>query len=322
MTLPLDQLDHGFDETAERLSRRPWPVRPLRSTWSISFEFFPPTGEDSSSRFIETASRLAAYGPEFISVTHGAGGSTRERTHQAIDQLRGTTRVPVAGHLTCVGSSVAQTQVTIDRYAAAGVNRIVALRGDPPADSAGVDDGYPDAATLVAAIRARSDGDDYDISVAAYPETHPKASSPEADLENLKRKIDAGADRAITQFFFEPDVFLRFLERARAAGITAPVVPGIMPVVNFEQIARFAKRCGAAIPAWMGDLFDGLEDAPEVHQMISATIAAEQCRVLAEHGVTEFHFYTMNRSELTAAVCRILGVLPATVPAGIGQEAS
>lgn len=311
-----------YRAAAERLLRRPWPARPIRSEFSLSFEFFPPANEGSTGRFTSTITTLAAFSPSFMSVTYGAGGSTRERTHAAIARLQETTAVPVAGHLTCVGASRDQTQETIDRYAAGGVARIVALRGDEPEDGTAAADGYPDAAALVAAIRSRSDGDRYDISVAAYPETHPRASSPQADLDNLKRKLDAGADRALTQFFFDTDAFLRFLDRARRAGITAPIVPGIMPVVDFGQIARFARRCGTRIPDWMPGLFDGLDDAPDVHRMISATITAEQCRVLAEHGVTEFHFYTMNRAELTAAVCRILGMTPEPAKATTRRAAS
>lgn len=311
-----------YRAAAERLLRRPWPVRPIRSQFSVSFEFFPPTTEDSTGRFTSTITTLAAFSPAFMSVTYGAGGSTRERTHAAIARVQETTAVPVAGHLTCVGASNDQTQQTIDRYAAAGVTRIVALRGDEPQDGTTAAGAYPDAGALVAAIRARSDGDRYDISVAAYPETHPRAASPQADLDNLKRKLDAGADRALTQFCFDTDAFLRFLDRARGAGITAPIVPGIMPVVDFGQIARFARRCGTRIPEWMPGLFEGLDDAPDVHRMISATITAEQCRVLAEHGITEFHFYTMNRAELTAAACRILGMIPEPASATTRQVAS
>jgi methylenetetrahydrofolate reductase (NADPH) len=227
----------------------------------------------------------------------------------------------VAGHLTLVGATRDEIGVVIDDYIAAGVRHIVALRGDVPegadcrADGS-VAGGYRDAAELVAGIRAHvagTEAEDMQISVGAYPEVHPKAASPQADLDSLKAKLDAGADRALTQFFFDTDVFLRFLDSARSAGITAPIVPGIMPVANFTNICRFSERCGTTIPDWMHVLFADLDDAPEVHQMVAATVAAEQCRRLAEHGVNQFHFYTMNKPELTAATCRILGVTPAAV---------
>ncbi len=300
------------DEAAARLARRPWPTIPIRSDIAVSFEFFPPPSATATATLATCAGELASLRPSFVSVTYGAGGTTRDRTLAAIDQLASNTDLEVAGHLTCVGASVPQVQDVIDTYVASGVRRIVALRGDAPegTDDGTVADGYRDAAALVAAIRGRPDAETFDISVAAYPEVHPRAASAEADLDNLKRKIDAGADRAITQFFFDTDVFLRFLERARQAGITAPIVPGIMPVTNFSRLSQFAARCGTAIPAWMPELFDGLDDAPEIRRLVAATVAAEQCRRLAEHGVRSFHFYTMNQAELTAATCRILGLRP------------
>ncbi len=305
MTTPTDDVQ----DAARRLSGRPWPVTPIRGEIRLSFEFFPGTTPQATARLRNCARQLARFGPRFVSVTYGAGGSTQERTHDAINDLSDAISPPVAGHLTCVAASTDQTHATIDRYAAAGVSGIVALRGDRPKDAEGpIPVGYADAAELVAGIRARSDAAEFEISVAAYPEVHPMAASADADLDNLKRKIDAGADRAITQFFFDTDVFLRFLDRARAAGITAPIVPGIMPVVDFGNIVNFAKRCGTHIPDWMPQLFEGLDEAPEVHRTISATIAAEQCRVLAEHGIRDFHFYTMNNAEVTAATCQILGV--------------
>jgi methylenetetrahydrofolate reductase (NADPH) len=302
----------NVEEAARRLSSRSWQATPLRAEISLSFEFFPAATPESKTRLRNCAQHLATFEPRFISVTYGAGGSTQERTHEAINDLSDAIPSPVAGHLTCVAATTDQTQATIDRYVAAGISRIVALRGDRPKDAEGpIPVGYTDAAELVAGIRARRDGAEFEISVAAYPEVHPMATSADADLENLKRKLDAGADRAITQFFFDTDVFLRFLDRARAAGITAPIVPGIMPVVNLANITNFAKRCGAGIPDWMPELFDGLDPSTEAHRTISASIAAEQCRVLAEHGIRDFHFYTMNAAELTAATCRILGVKPA-----------
>lgn len=308
----------GYEaEAAERFAHRRWPTMPLRAGVEVSFEFFPPATPAGEANLAVCAEQLAPLGPSFVSVTYGAGGTTRDRTHAAVQRLRRDTDLTVAGHLTCVGATRGEVDRVIDGYIDAGVPHIVALRGDAPDGQPNgvVSGGYQDAADLVAGIRRRvanTPAADLEISVGAYPEVHPKAASPQADLDNLKRKLDAGADRAITQFFFDTDVFLRFLDTARSAGITAPIVPGIMPVANFTNICRFSQRCGTNVPDWMHELFAGLEDAPEVHQMIAATVAAEQCRRLAEHGVNHFHFYTMNRSELTAAVCRILGVTPAT----------
>ena len=305
-----------IEEAAERLDRRPKPTTPISPDVRVSFEFFPPATPAGSATLTNCATTLARFGPSFASITYGAGGSTRDRTLTAIDQLRSATDVPLAGHLTCVAASRCTTHSMIDSYRSRGVRHIVALRGDPPAEEiegcpGGVHpDGYVTAADLVAGIRARPDSDELEISVAAYPEVHPKAPSPAADLDNLKRKFDAGADRAITQFFFDADVFLRFLERARAAGINAPIVPGIMPITNFGAVSRFAERCGATIPDSVHQLFDGLDDAPEIRELVAATVAAEQCKRLVEHGVSEFHFYTMNKPDLTAATCRILGLTP------------
>lgn len=306
-------------ETADRLARRPWPATPLRPQIDVSFEFFPPATAAGEANLAACAAQLAPLNPTFVSVTYGAGGTTQDRTHDAVQRLVADTDMAVAGHLTCVGATRDHTASVIDDYLAAGVRHIVALRGDVPEGSdcrpdGSVPGGYRDAVELVAGIRAHVDrtaAHDVQISVGAYPEVHPKAASAKADLDNLKAKFDAGADRALTQFFFDTDAFLRFFEAARSAGITAPIVPGIMPVANFTNICRFAARCGTSVPQWMHELFADLDNAPEVHQMVAATVAAEQCRRLAEHGVTQFHFYTMNKPELTAAVCRILGVTPA-----------
>lgn len=305
--------DNFEDETAARFARRPWPTTPLRPGVDVSFEFFPPATAAGEANLAACAAQLAPLGPRFISVTYGAGGTTRDRTQTAVNRLASETDLAIAGHLTCVGSTRQQIGAVIDNYVAAGVRHIVALRGDAPEGQTdgSVRGGYRDAAELVAGIRAHVAGtsaEDMQISVGAYPEVHPKAVSPQADLDSLKRKLDAGADRAITQFFFDTDAGLRFIDAARSAGITAPIVPGIMPVANFTNIRRFSERCGTTVPDWMHELFAGLDDAPEVHQMVAATVAAEQCRRLAEHGVSEFHFYTMNKPELTAATCRILGV--------------
>ncbi|MCL4114362.1 UNVERIFIED_CONTAM: hypothetical protein GTU68_025724 [Idotea baltica] len=308
------------DETAARFARRPWPTTPLRSGAQVSFEFFPPATPAGEANLASCAAQLEPLGPQFVSVTYGAGGTTQDRTQAAVASLATTTDMAVAGHLTCVGATREQVGAVIDDYIATGVNHIVALRGDAPDGQAdgSVPGGYGDAAELVAGIRRHVD-EGIEISVGAYPEVHPKAASAQADLDSLKAKLDAGADRAITQFFFDTDAFLRFLDRARSAGITAPIVPGIMPVTNFTNICKFSARCGTVIPDWMHDLFADLDDAPGVHQMIAATLAAEQCRRLAEHGVNQFHFYTMNRPELTAATCRILGVTPAAVRAREAQ---
>ncbi|MGF1596128.1 MAG: methylenetetrahydrofolate reductase [NAD(P)H] [Acidimicrobiales bacterium] len=274
----------------------------------VSFEFFPPTTEQGRTNLLSCATDLAVFDPSFMSVTYGAGGTSQDRTLVALADLVDSVDVPIAGHLTTVNASAREIHEVVDAYSTLGVTHIVALRGDPPPDAPRRPSAYETAADLVAAIRNRPDGGRFQISVAAYPEVHPKASSPQADLDNLKRKIDAGADRALTQFFFDPDVFCRFVDDARAAGIDAPIVPGIMPVTNFEGITRFAERCGATIPDWMVGLLAGLDDDPDVRQLVSATIAAEQCRRLAERGVDEFHFYTMNRRHLPAATCRTLGL--------------
>lgn len=302
-------IDHD-DETADRLARRPWPARPLKTTLDVSFEFFPPVA-DRLAGLDGCAQRLAALAPAFMSVTYGAGGTTQDRTLAALNHLAATTAAPLAGHLTCVGATRDEVHAVIDAYAEAGIHRIVALRGDPPAggDDGTVAGGYQSAAELVAGIRSRPDGATFDISVAAYPEVHPRAASARSDLDNLKAKIDAGADRALTQFFYDNEAFLRFQQAARGAGIDAPIVPGIMPVTNFGRVSSFAARCGTVIPDWMPELFGGLDDIPEVRQLVAATVAAEQCRHLAEHGVTSFHFYTMNQPDLTVAVCRMLGVV-------------
>lgn len=303
----------GLDETARRLARRPWPTRPLRRHVAVSFEYFPTNSESATARLDECAQRLDEVSPSYVSVTYGAGGSSRDRTIATIERLQSMVSAPVAGHLTTVNATKAQTLAVVDRYLEMGVRHIVALRGDPPADADGPPDGadgYTTAAELVAAVRAqaRKHTDDHvTISVAAYPEVHPKARSAAADLANLVEKIDAGADQAITQFFYDNGNYLEFLARCREAGIDVPIVAGIMPIASFSRVSSFAERCGARIPQWMTELYRGLDDAPDVHRLVSATLAAEQCRELAEHGVSRFHFYTMNRPELTLSTCRLLG---------------
>ena len=301
---------------ANRLERRQPLATPIRRAPSVSYEFFPPATEAGFDTLIESARALAPFGPSFVSVTYGAGGSTQDKTFAAIDALAAEPDLDVAGHLTCVAASKQRVHEVIDRFSYSGVSRIVALRGDAPENASGCapdgthPDGYANAAELIEGIRNRPDGDRFDLSVGAYPEIHPLAASPAADLDNLKRKFDAGADRAITQFFFEAETFARFLEHAHDAGIDQPIVPGIMPITNFAGVCRFAERCGTTVPEWMHELFAGLDDAPEVRELVAATLAAELCKKLMEYGVTDFHFYTMNRPNLTAATCRILGISP------------
>jgi methylenetetrahydrofolate reductase (NADPH) len=285
----------------------------------VSFEFFPPKTEKMEQTLWACIERLAILEPAYVSVTYGAGGSTRERTHATVTRIRRETRLEPAAHLTCIGADCKTIDSIAETYWEAGIRHIVALRGDPPEDSgpyAPFPEGYAYAADLVAGLKRVAD---FDISVAAYPETHPEAVSAEADLDNLKRKIDAGASRAITQFFFDPDVFFRFLERARAAGITVPIIPGILPVTNFARVKQFAASCGARVPEWMAELFEGLDDDPETRHLVAASVAAEQCRTLYAGGIKQFHFYTLNRADLAYAICQILGVRPHRHPAGQPQ---
>ncbi|MDH3714327.1 MAG: methylenetetrahydrofolate reductase [NAD(P)H] [Gammaproteobacteria bacterium] len=300
-------------ETAERLRRRLSPspgVTPINSDIDVSFEFFPPSDAAAGERLWSCIERLAPLHPRFVSVTYGAGGSTRERTHETVKRILAETDLSPAAHLTCVDASRRDVDAVIEDYAAAGVKHIVALRGDPAERQSAFrphPNGYRNAAELVAGIRRSGD---FEITVAAYPEVHPDARSAQADLDNLKRKIDAGASRAITQFFFESDVYFDFLERARAAGITVPIVPGILPVTNYARVKQFAQMCGTSVPDWLGVLFQGLDEAADIRQLVAATLTAEQCTGLWERGVREFHFYTLNRPLLTLAICHILGLRP------------
>ncbi len=284
----------------------PLPARDGAHPPAISFEFFPPKTEALETQLWAAIRRLEPLSPAFVSVTYGAGGSTRERTHNTVVKLVQETSLTPAAHLTCVGASRGEVDEVARRYWDAGVKHIVALRGDPPPGQIYQPhpQGYAYAADLVAGLRKIAD---FEISVAAYPETHPQAASPEADLDNLKRKLDAGATRAITQLFFDNTLYLRFLDRALAAGIKAPIVPGIMPITNFAQAGKF----GAHIPAWLADMFEGLDDDLETRRMVAAATAAEQVRLLQANGIDEFHFYTLNRPDLTYAIARILGVKPA-----------
>ena len=280
----------------------------------VSFEFFPPKNESMAETLWQSVQTLAPLGPRFVSVTYGAGGTTRQRTHDAVIRIERDTDIPVAAHLTCIEASREEVDAIARDYWAHGVRHIVALRGDPP--QAGTRytphaDGYANAAELVAGLKAIAP---FDISVAAYPETHPDSPDLAADLDNLKGKLDAGANRAITQFFFEPDCFFRFRDAAAGAGIDAEIVPGIMPVLSFASVKRMSGLCGTAIPAWMADLFTGLDERPAARQLVSATIAAELCRKLYAGGVRQFHFYTLNRAELSYAICHMLGLRPKEMP--------
>ena len=281
----------------------------------VSFEFFPPHSEKMEATLWESVQRLKELSPRFVSVTYGADGSTRERTHAAVERIVTETDLTAAPHLTCIGSSRGEIDDIARDYWDMGVRHLVALRGDPPQGSTGYSphpDGYAYASDLVAGLKKVAN---FDISVAAFPEVHPEASSPIADLENLKRKIDAGASRAITQFFFDADIYLRFRDLAVAAGIDTHIVPGILPITRFPQLQRFAETCGATVPDWLSERFAGLEDDAETRKMIAANVAIEQVRRLQSEGVNEFHFYTLNRSELTVAICHALGVKPAAAAA-------
>lgn len=279
--------------------------------FEVSFEFFPPKTDVMEERFWESIHKLAPLHPRFVSVTYGAGGSTRERTLRMVKQVKAETGVDAAAHLTCVGASRAEVDEVVHEYKTAGIQRIVALRGDP-AEGTGKPfvphpEGYRNAAELVEGIRKIGD---FDISVAAYPEKHPQSPDWDADIDNLKRKLGAGASRAITQMFFDNEHYFRFVDRARKAGITAPIVPGIQPIHSFKQISGFAARCGASMPSWVAERFEGLQDDPETHALVASAVAAEQVLELVDGGITEFHFFTLNRSNLVLALARLLGVRP------------
>jgi methylenetetrahydrofolate reductase (NADPH) len=300
----------------------PAPLRGLPAPPKVSFEFFPPRSEAMAGQLWATVDALKPLGPRFVSVTYGAGGSTRETTFATVARLAAESGLSTAAHLTCVNSTRAEIRELLRRYWDAGVRHIVALRGDPPDGAAGYQacgDGYAYAADLVAGIRAVAN---FEISVAAFPEVHPQARDAASDLDNLRRKLDAGAARAITQYFFDTDIYLRFRDRARRAGITAALVAGILPVTNFAQVVKFSRMCGASIPTWLAELFDGLDDDPETRKLVAAMVATEQCRALAAEGVDEFHFYTLNRADLTLGICRRLGLRPATIPGLKGSLAA
>ena len=282
----------------------------------VSFEFFPPKTAEMERSLWDAIGRLTPLQPNFVSVTYGAGGSTRERTHATVKRILAETLLTPAAHLTCVAASRAEVDQVVAAYAQAGVRHIVALRGDPPGGVgeryAPHPEGYRNAADLVAGIKRIAD---IEVSVSAYPEKHPDSASVEADIDMLKAKVDAGASRAITQFFFENDAYFRYLDRVRRRGIDIPIVPGILPVQNFTQTKNFAARCGASVPDWLAARFDGLDDDPATRKLIAAAVAAEQVLDLVDHGVTEFHFYTMNRADLVYAICHLLGIRAMTPPA-------
>ena len=279
-----------------------------RGDIAVSFEFFPPKTEKMEQTLWESIKTLEPLGPRFVSVTYGAGGSTRERTHATVARIVRETHIPAAAHLTCVDATRDEVDEIARAYWEVGVRHIVAIRGDPPERGAKFQPhpgGYRNAAELVAGLKRVAP---FEISVAAFPECHPESPSEAADLDNLKRKIDAGADRATTQFFFDPECFFRYRDRVAAAGIDIEILPGIMPVTNFAAISRMAAMNGSLVPDWVGRVFDGLDDLPAARQLVAATVAAELCGQLYAGGVRHFHFYTLNRAELTYAICHLLGV--------------
>ncbi len=290
---------------------------PLR----VSFDFFPPGDEPMAATLWRSIERLAPLAPAFVSVTYGADGSTRERTHDVVTRIQRETALTGAPHLTCVGAARGEILDIARGYWDEGIRHLVALRGDPPHGELPYrphPQGFAFAADLVAGLKRLAP---FDISVAAYPEVHPQARSAAADLDNLRRKVDAGASRAITQFFYDSGIFLRFRDQCAAAGISVPVVPGILPITRFAQVVRFASRCGASIPAWLHERFAGLEADEETRRLLAASVAIEQVESLKRHGVREFHFYTLNRAELSFAICHALGLRPAVraapaLPAG------
>ncbi len=279
-----------------------------RGDIAVSFEFFPPKSDSMAATLWQSIETLAPLNPRFVSVTYGAGGSTRERTHQTVERIVRETLLTAAAHLTCVDASRDEVDEVARSYWESGVRHLVALRGDPPEAGrvfAPHPDGYANAAELVAGLKKVAP---FDISVACYPEVHPEATCPEADLDHFKRKVDAGANRAISQFFFSAESFFRFRDRVAAAGMDIEIVPGILPVTNVAMTRKFAGQCGAAIPPWMDSIFEGLDELPAARQLIAATVAAELCGQLYAGGVRHFHFYTLNRAELAYAICHLLGV--------------
>ncbi|MDP6351024.1 MAG: methylenetetrahydrofolate reductase [NAD(P)H] [Alphaproteobacteria bacterium] len=294
------------------------PITPDPSALGISFEFFPPNTEKMERTLWASVERLAPLAPRFVSVTYGAGGGTRDRTHGIVNRIRRETTLEPAAHLTCVGATRDEVNSVARRYRDVGVTHIVALRGDPPEAGDGFTPhprGYDGSVALVAGLKRIFD---FEISVGGYPEPHPDSRGGDSDLDHLKGKIDAGANRVITQYFFDNMLYFRFVDRVRAAGITVPVVPGILPVTNFAQVARFSATCGTSIPPWLAGRFEGLDQDPQTRRLVAAHTATEQCFALQEAGVTDFHFYTLNRADLVFAICHVLGVR--SMPAEAGPE--
>ncbi len=296
------------------VSRMPRPsASEAQKRFNVSFEFFPPKTAEMEATLWDSIARLAPLHPDFVSVTYGAGGATRERTHATLARLVRETDVRPAAHLTCVAASRAEVDAVARDYWAVGVRHIVALRGDPqsgpgtPYEAHG--EGYATSTELVAGLKRIGD---FEITVSAYPEGHPESASLDADIDVLKAKVDAGATRAITQFFFDNEIYLRFMDKVRARGITIPVIPGIVPVQSFKQTANFAKNAGASVPQWLADRFEGLDDDPATRRLVAATVAAEQVLDLVDRGVCDYHFYTMNRADLVYAICHLLGMRPKT----------
>jgi methylenetetrahydrofolate reductase (NADPH) len=301
-----------------RFSRRP----DIGDKVSVSFEFFPPKTDEMEARLWDTVTKLEPLNPEFVSVTYGAGGSTRERTARTVKRILTETNIPAAAHLTCVGATKEEVDAVIRDFQSLGIERFVALRGDPAAGVGGTyhphPDGYQNGADLVGGLKAIAD---FDISVAAYPEKHPESPDFATDIEMLKRKVDNGATRAITQFFFDNDVYERYVERVRRAGIYIPIVPGIQPVHSFRQVSNFSAKAGAHVPSWLAERFEGLDNDPQTHALVASAVAAEQVMDLVERGVSDFHFYTMNRADLAFAICHMIGIR-APVAAGDGVATS
>ncbi|HEY4369199.1 MAG TPA: methylenetetrahydrofolate reductase [Steroidobacteraceae bacterium] len=306
--MAVEQLKDRIGDALVRLRGRP----------TVSFEFFPPKDEAMEQTLWQSIERLAPLQPRFVSVTYGADGSTRSRTHNIVTRIQQSTSLTAAPHLTCIGAPREEILEVARNYWAHGVRHIVALRGDPPAGTTTYVPHPGGFAYAVDLVKGLKDVGDFEISVATYPETHPEAPSAAFDLDNLKAKLDAGAERAITQFFYDTDRFLRYRDECAAAGITASIVPGILPITRFPQMLRMAQRCGAAVPDWLSHRFDGLDDDADTRRLIAAAVAIEQVQELERHGVTEFHFYTLNRSELTYAICHALGVRPAATLAVAG----
>ena len=294
------------------LSRRP----DAGGRINVSFEFFPPKSDVMEDRLWQTVTRLEPLSPHYVSVTYGAGGSTRERTQRTVSRILNETSLKPAAHLTCVDATRDEVDAVIKDFADMGVTRFVALRGDPVAGVGEAyrphEDGYTNGADLVAAIRRIGD---FEVAVSAYPEKHPESADFATDIDMLKRKVENGATRAITQFFFDNDLYERYVERVRRAGIYIPIVPGLLPIHNFKQVAGFAGRCGAHVPHWIADRLEGLDEDPQTHALVASAIAAEQVLDLVERGVEEFHFYTMNRADLAFAICHLIGIRPQTAVA-------